>query len=147
MAQIGKQKGDAIAIPALAIGKTKKEAAVESGLSRRTLDRRTSDPRYMRLVEQARAEIQRRQVAKLSAAGDQAIDTLIALLNAASESVRLQAARTITEMGIRRRENEEYERKILDVEERLAELEAERSGLHVHPRETEESGQAFAEQA
>jgi hypothetical protein len=98
-----------------------------AGVSPRTLYRRLREAAFLAQVREARTEMERRTTGLLTAAGIGALKTLTGLQDtAASESVRLGAARTILDLGCKFREN-------LDVAERLAALEARLDGLLADP--------------
>ena len=71
---------------------------------------------FRQQVTAARAETVAQTAARLTAAGLGAVTTLLKLLNAEAESVRLGAARSILDLGFKARE-------IGELEERLARLE------------------------
>lgn len=106
-------------IAALAAGSTVLEAAAAGGMSERTVYRRLEDPAFRRLVDDARAEIVSRAVAKLSAASADAADTLRDLLRSDMDFARLAAARAILEIGSKLREHEDLAERVRALEERL----------------------------
>lgn len=109
--------GDSALVAALAAGASVEAAAKSAGMSARTAYRRLEDPAIRKLIDEARAEIVARAVAKLSAASTQAADTLRRLLYSDSDFARLAAARSILELGMKFREHGE-------MSERLAALES-----------------------
>jgi len=123
MADIGKRKGDSDLILSLARGKTVREAAESAGIGERTAHRRLSEPVFLRLVQETRAEMMTRAMGKLADASIEAVETLVSLLKAESETVRLGAARTILEAGPRLRELTDMETRLADLERRFEEPE------------------------
>lgn len=98
MAEIGRRKGDAALLLALASGQTTRDAARTAGIGERTATRRVADPEFRRLIAQTRNEMTNRTLGHITDAMTAAADTLRSLLNAEAESVRLAAARTILEL-------------------------------------------------
>ncbi len=123
MAHSGSHKGDPALVVALAAGLTNKQAAKEAGVSERTVIRRLSDPAFKRRVEEARAETLAQTSARLTAVGIAAVRTLLRLLDADSEQVRLAAAKSILDMGVRLREASDHEARIAELQDRLNQLE------------------------
>jgi hypothetical protein len=108
---------------ALACGASAENAAQKVGLSRRTVYRRLAEPAFCAQVRQACAEIVRRAAGMVSAAGLSAIKTLNNLQeSAASESVRLGAARALLELGCKLREDVELTERLGAVETQLENL-------------------------
>lgn len=93
------------------------EASRRAGIHRRTASKRLQDPEFKAYVRSLRAESLEQASAKLSTATSQAVDVLIELMSGENEFCRLQAARAVLESALRMRE-------VLDVEERLAAIEA-----------------------
>lgn len=106
-------------VAGLAKGLSVEEAAAEAGVSARTAFRwMAADPAIRTEVITLQREAMARALGVLSASSRAAATTLASLSEAAaSESVRLAAARTILEVGPRLRES-------IDLEQRLAELES-----------------------
>ncbi len=122
-----KKKADATLIVALACGATPESAAQKAGLSVRTVYRRQADPAFRAQVNEVRAGLVRRAASLFTAAGMPAIKTITTLQeSAASEAVRLGAARATIELGCRLRETVEFM-------ERLAALEAQLESLLGNP--------------
>jgi hypothetical protein len=112
-----KRTKDDTAILALACGATVEKAAQQAGLNKRTLYRRLAEPDFRRQVQAVRAEMVQRLAGTLTAAGTEAVKTLLDLLKGATAAaVRLGAARAVLEIGVKFRE-------MADLEERLATLE------------------------
>ena len=115
MATNGKREAAALA---LATGQTVRDAAVSCQVGERTLHRwLVEDAAFGARVFELRKELFGQAVGRLAKLAGKATDTLEQLLAADSDSVKLQAARTILEAGCKLREQ-------LEMEERLARLEA-----------------------
>ena len=114
----GKRGADAPIVAALAAGASVPAAAKAGGVSEATVYRRLREPAFRQRVDEARAEIVARAVAKLSAASTEAADTLRRLLYSPMDFARLAAARSILELGVKLREDQ-------DLAERVAALEAQ----------------------
>jgi hypothetical protein len=79
--------------------------------------RRLEDPEFSRRLKQLRADMIQRTAGALTAAATEAVRTLLELQKAAAPpAVRLGAARSVLEIGIKMRE-------AADLEERLSALE------------------------
>ena len=130
MARNGRHGADPTLVVALAAGLTRQQAAKQAGVSLRTVARRLNDPKFRQQIAEARSATVEQASARLTAASLMAVQTLLQLLGAESESVRLGTARAILEMGVKFRETEALEAKIRAFQERLTALE-ERRGPRV----------------
>jgi hypothetical protein len=115
---IGHRKGDEAFVLALASGRTIKEAAEVAGIGYRTATRRLADPAFQRLVQQARADMVQRAVAKLADGLTEAVDTVRKLLGAKADTVKLGAARAMLELATKLRESVEIESRVCELERR-----------------------------
>jgi len=116
----GREGADSALVVALAAGSTTAEAAASVGVSQRTIARRTADPAFVRRVQSARAECLSRAVARLSAAGTTAVDTLVELLSPElPPSIRLGSAKAILDLGLKFRAEVEITDRVRKVEEHL----------------------------
>jgi hypothetical protein len=120
MADIGRRKGDAALLLALASGRTVRAAARAAGIGERTATRRLADPAFRRRVSELRAEMVERALGRAAWGMRAAADTLRQLLRAEKESVRLGAARALLELTVKLRESVELEQRLRAVEERAA---------------------------
>lgn len=116
MADIGSTKGEAALIVALAGGATIRDAARRASIGERTVYRRLDEPDFRQQVQAARADMVAQAVGKLADAATKAVDTLSALLDGDSESVRLGAARAILEIGTKLRDATEFEARLAALE-------------------------------
>lgn len=99
-------------VAALAAGCTYEAAAEQASVSERTVRRRLDDPAFRKQVDDARAEILGRAVARLTSASVRAVETLEALLGSEMDFARLSAARAILELGVKLREQTELAARI-----------------------------------
>lgn len=112
--------GDDAFVIAYASGTSLREAARTAGISESTAYRRLKDPAFRRRVSEIRTSFLNEAVGRLCEAANKAVSTLEALLNARSESVRLNAARAILELGPKLREQTELEERITALEQEAA---------------------------
>ena len=117
MPQQGRRNADDVLLMTLACGATAEAAAQKAGVSRATVQRRLLDPRFRARLQEVRSDMVARAAGALTAASTEAIKTLLALQQSTiPHAVRLGAARSILEIGIKMRE-------VADLEERLTSLE------------------------
>lgn len=117
MAQKGKRSADHKLLLALACGATAESAARQVGVSESTVFRRLTDSDFVRRLRAIRADMVQRTAGALTAAGSEAVRTLLELLKATNPgATRLGAARSVLEIGMKARE-------FAELEERLAALE------------------------
>lgn len=114
------RRGDKALVPALARGETIARSAKAAGISERTVYRRLMDPEFKRRVQESRTRLLEQATGKLVGAAEGAIDTLVALLDSRSDSVRLGAARAILVHLLRLKELSEFEGRLDALEEVLA---------------------------
>jgi hypothetical protein len=118
MARAKKHTDEALLV-ALACGATVENAARTAGISARTAQRRLAEPGFRKRLQELRTDMAQRTGSMLTAAGMEAVKTLISLQDGAiAAPVRLGAARTVLEFGIKLRESNE-------LVERIAALEAQ----------------------
>jgi hypothetical protein len=120
MAEIGRRKGDDALLLALATGETVRDAARSAGIGERTATRRVADPDFRRRITEIRAAMIGRALGRLADGMVEAADMLRRLLDAQSENVRLGAARTLLELGVKLRENVELEERLQALEKQLS---------------------------
>jgi hypothetical protein len=107
---------------ALACGATVENAARQCQLCKRTVYRRMEGPDFRKRLQAMRADMVQRTSGALTAAGSEAVRALLELLRGArAEAVRLGAARSVLEIGMKARE-------FAELEERLAALEEQAEG-------------------
>src|SRR5262249_46637746 len=87
------------------------------GVSERSAHRRLADAAFARRVTELRGEMVSRAVGRMARGMTSAANTLLALLGAADERVRLGAARAVLELGGKMREATELEARLLALEE------------------------------
>jgi hypothetical protein len=119
MAENGRQKGNDALLLALAAGQTVRDAARSAGLGERTVRRRLADPNFRRRVAELRGEMVDRALGRATDGMSEAADMLRRLLRAKRENIRLGAARSLLEFGVRLRESVELEARLAAVEKHL----------------------------
>jgi hypothetical protein len=111
---------------ALACGATTEGAARQVGICERTVRRRLNDPHFARQLQTLRGEMLQRTADQLTAAGTEAVRTLLLLQQTPnSGTVRLGAARAVLEIGIKIREIAEFEARLVALEAADAERRAQ----------------------
>lgn len=118
MAQNGRKDEVALAIAA---GETVTDIAARTGVGERTIHRWRTDPAFRQLVRNHRATMTERALGRLADGMTEASATLRALLDSGSDSIRLNAARAILEIGNRFHETHAIEQRIDELERLLAE--------------------------
>src|SRR5262249_53999008 len=117
MADKTRKKAEDALLLSLACGATVENAARQCGLCERTVYRRLSEPVFRQRLQQIRTDMIQRTAGALTAASTESVRTLLELQKpSAPPAVRLGAARSILEIGIKLRE-------AADLEERLSALE------------------------
>lgn len=109
------------AVLALAQGRTTGQAATAAQVSGRTILRWLEDPAFQREITDTRTELLRLAVGRLAAGATKAVDALVDALDTERGQARVQAARTLLDACLSLRES-------LDLEQRLAALEADEEG-------------------
>jgi HEAT repeat protein len=116
MADRGRQNADDALALALASGQTLRDAAQTADVGERTAARRWADPTFRHRVVELRGEMVERSLGRLVDGMCAAADVLRQLLAAASEHVRLAAARSLLELGVKLRESVELEARLAALE-------------------------------
>jgi AcrR family transcriptional regulator len=117
VAHRGRKNADEALLLALVCGATVENAAAAAGVSPRTATRRLADSEFQKRLQALRLDIVQRTSGALTAAGTEAVRTLLELLKAGSSApVRLRAAQCVLEIGIKMRV-------VTDLEERITALE------------------------
>jgi hypothetical protein len=112
---------DEALLVALACGATVENAARAAGISVRTAQRRLAEPAFRQRLQELRTDMAQRTGSMLIAAGMEAVKTLISLQDVTiPAAVRLGAARTVLEFGIKLRDNNEFVERIAALEARAA---------------------------
>lgn len=117
----------AVAVAALAAGRTIAAAAREAGISERTLRRRLADTGFAAQVHAARARIIEEAVGRLAGAAAGAIETLVRLLTSANEPVVVSAAKGLLDNLLRYRAAHDLDERLTRIEDAVAELAARRN--------------------
>jgi hypothetical protein len=119
MASRRKKSADALLL-ALACGASVESAARKVGVSERTVYRRLADPAVQQQLLALRADMVQRSTGMLTAAGLEAVKTLVDLLNGSQPAaVRLGAARTIVELGLKLRDATDLAERVTALEQQL----------------------------
>ena len=132
MAGIGRHHADDAIVLALASGLTQVHAAERAGVSEKTVRTRLADPVFKQRVAEVRSQMVERTMAALTASGMAAVQALLHLLQAESESVRLGAATKLIELATKLRESYDLEARIVALEAQ-AEAQASRCVGEVTP--------------
>jgi hypothetical protein len=121
MPRHGKKDIDERLLIALACGASVENAARSLDVSARTVYRRLADPAFRHRLQDLRADMVQRTAGALTAAGPEAVRTLLALQkDGAPPAVRLGAARAVLELGVKMRETAELAERIAALEEQLS---------------------------
>ena len=119
MAQQGRRKANQLLLIALACGATVEAAASKAGVSPATVYRRLQDPKFQKELRQLRSDMVQRTADMLTAAGGEAVKSLVALLkDTGPANVRLGAARAVVELAVKVREIAELEPRIAALEQK-----------------------------
>jgi hypothetical protein len=104
----------------LACGATVEAAAQKAGVSRATVQRRMRSPDFQARLQEMRSDMLARAAAALTAAASEAIRTLLALLQpSVPHATRLGAARAIMELGVKMRQDKDFEERLAALERQL----------------------------
>lgn len=109
----------AVAAAALAGGVGVQEAATRAGIGRRTLSRWLATPKFVARVEELKAQATACAVNTLTSAMSLAAETLVGLLDGVPD-VRLRAAKTIIEVGMKLKEHNELVQRVTQLEVQAA---------------------------
>jgi hypothetical protein len=114
----GRKNADEALALALAAGQTLRSAAEAAGVSERTATRRSGDPAFRRRVGELRADMVARSLGRMADGMSDAADVLRELLAPGTPpAVRLGAARSLLELGVKLRDSVELEARVRAVEE------------------------------
>ncbi|HYT92365.1 MAG TPA: hypothetical protein VEL76_26865 [Gemmataceae bacterium] len=120
MAHRGRRNADEALALAVATGQTLRDAAQAVGIGERTAARRWADAAFRQRVAQLRGDLVQRSLGRVADGMAEAADVLRQSLAAESENVRLGAARSLLELGVKLRENVELEARLQALEQRLS---------------------------
>ena len=113
----GRRNVDEALLMTLACEATAEVAAQKAGVSRATVQRRLQNPAFRTRLREFQADMVKRTAGMLTAASMEAVKTLLDLQKVTvAAAVRLGAARSVLEIGMKARE-------VADLEERLSALE------------------------
>lgn len=106
-----------VLVTLLATGMSQCAAAEAAGVSESTVTRRMATPEFREKVETARHELTTQAAGQLLSAVPKAISTLSSLAEtAASEGIRLNAAKAVLEMTIKWREHGDLLEKLVELQ-------------------------------
>lgn len=120
MAHNGRRNADDALALALATGQTIRDAAAANGIGERTATRRMADPAFRRRVAETRSALFAEAVGRLAALAGRAADALGDLLTSERDLVKLQAAKSLLELGPKLREVGELAERLDALERRIA---------------------------
>jgi hypothetical protein len=127
MPQNGRQNADDQLMLALACGAKLESAARQAGVSLRTAKRRAANPEFQRKITALRWDMVQRAVGMVTAAMAESVKTLIVLQKeTVPSSSRLGAARTMLEIGMKLREQNDLEQRLATLEVQVALTSADR---------------------
>ena len=119
------RKSEDALLTALACGLSVEQAARQTGVSTRTIQRRLTEANFSFRLDELRHEMLARSCAMLTAAGVESVRTLVELLKPQqAANTRLQAARAILDLGVKLRQLVDVEEQVHELERRYAELPA-----------------------
>jgi hypothetical protein len=117
----GRRNADQVVLAALACGATVEAAARQAGVSAATVHRRLKDPKFSSRLQTLGGDMVQRMARTMTAAGSEAVRTLLELMKPASpHAARLGAARSVLEIGVKLREAAELEERLTILEGRIA---------------------------
>jgi hypothetical protein len=117
---------DAILVLHLAAGVSVEGAAKIAGMAASTAYRRLANPAFRQRVEKARADFWDRAAGVMSKAAAEAAIVLRKLLRSEDGRLKLQAARTLLEQGVRVKDLIDFEQRLATLERAAAEQRTER---------------------
>ena len=121
MSRNGRRNTDHQLLMALACGVTVENAARQAGISPATAYRRLADPAFLQRLRALRGDMVQRTAGTLTAASGESVRTLLELQKpSAPPAVRLGAARSVLEIGIKMREAADLEERLTALERRMA---------------------------
>jgi hypothetical protein len=123
----GRKDADEALLMALACGASVENAARQAGVSRRTAQRRLADANFCRRITEFQTDMVKRASGMLTAAALESVKTLLTLQAPPHPpAVRLGAARSVLEIGIKLRETAELECRLSALEQQLGVVNAGR---------------------
>jgi hypothetical protein len=117
-----KKAADAALVVHLAAGVSPAGAAKLAGVSEATCYRRLADPVFRRRVDAARSAFWERAMAIMSKGAAESATVLRKLLRSDDGRLKLQAARTLVEQGLKVRESVELARDLEDLRQEVEAL-------------------------
>ena len=119
----GRRRADDALILALACGATVEAAARQADVSESTVYRRLKETSFSNQLHQARSDMVKRASSMLTASAMESVKTLLDLQKPTQPpAVRLGAARSVLEIGIKLRQMVELEQDMVHLQEVIVEL-------------------------
>jgi hypothetical protein len=123
------QSKDDVLLQALLCGASIDAAAKKVEMSRSSVYRRLSNPKFAKRLQDAKTEVVRRTAAVLSAGSLEASKALLELTGPKNPpATRLGAARSVIELAAKLREQTEMEERMASLEQRLDANQQRRAG-------------------
>jgi hypothetical protein len=97
------------------------EACRQSGRSKSTAHKWLKEPAFKAALKQAQDEAFADGITRIKGNVTKAVDVLVELLRAEDNQIRIRAAENIIEYAVKLNHNEELERRIIEMEERMKE--------------------------
>ncbi|MEN6621549.1 MAG: hypothetical protein ABFD50_08390 [Smithella sp.] len=112
-----------LAIAALLQAESIREAAIKAGIAEATLHRWLKETSFQEDYRIAKREVVSHAICRLQRSAGKAVATLLEIAEAKDNpaSARVSAAKTILEMSLKAVEFEDFEKRIADIEKKIAE--------------------------
>ncbi len=121
MAQRGRRQADEALLLALACGATIESAARQAGVCETTVYRRLREESFCQRLDELRSEMVERASSMLTAAAMESVKTLLELQKKDNPAaVRLGAARSVLELGLKLRDAVDLKRRVADLQEQFS---------------------------
>ena len=121
MAQRGRRKADEALLLALACGATIESAARQVGVGETTVYRRLREESFCQRLDELRSEMVERASSMLTAAAMESVKTLLELQKKDNPAaVRLGAARSVLELGLKLRDAVDLKRRVAELQEQFS---------------------------
>jgi len=112
-----------LAVPFLAAEPTVEQGAEKAGINRNTAFKWLTDPVFKEEVDRQRRELAQGALDQLKVNAPKAVETLVGLLDADHDSIKLRAAMGILEFTRQAMDFERIDKRINEIEKRLNENE------------------------
>jgi hypothetical protein len=116
------KRADTLILAALVCGVSAEGAAAKAGVNARTVRRRLRDPAFVRKLNRMRTDVQMRTADQLNVSNSEAVRTMVLLMQPSHPpGVRLHAARSVIELGLKVRETADLSLRLSELEQRFDE--------------------------